>query len=163
MTTPESGLTRSNMEGEVPIPELLELVLERGASDLHLTSGSPPVIRLHGDLVPLSNYPELSPQGLRSMIYAILPQRRREELEQELELDMSYSLPGKARFRVNVYWQRDSMGAAFRIIPYEIKTADDLGLPVVVRELARYPRGFICVTGPTGSGKSTSLASMVNQ
>ena len=162
MTTPESGLTRSNMEGEVPIPELLELVLERGASDLHLTTGSPPVIRVHGDLVPLTNYPELNPQGLRSMIYAILPQRRREELEQELELDMSYSLPGKARFRVNVYFQRDSIGGAFRLIPFEIRTADQLGLPPVVAEFARFPRGLVVVTGPTGSGKSTSLASLLD-
>src|ERR671931_1352599 len=161
MTTPEGGLAREG-HGDVPIPELLDVVLTRGASDLHLTTGSPPVIRLHGDLVPLSDYPELTGQGLRSMIYAILPQRRREELEQELELDMSYSLPGKARFRVNVYFQRDSIGAAFRLIPYEIKTVDDLGLPSVVADLARYPRGFVVVTGPTGSGKSTSLAGMVD-
>src|SRR5438105_949845 len=162
MTSPEGGLTRETMQGEVPIPELLELVLDRGASDLHLTSGAPPVIRLHGDLVPLTNYPELSPQGLRSMVYAILPQRRREELEQELELDMSYSLPGKARFRVNVYFQRDSIGGAFRLIPFEIRTADQLGLPPVVAEFARFPRGLVVVTGPTGSGKSTTLAALVD-
>jgi twitching motility protein PilT len=96
------------------------------------------------------------------MIYAILPQRRREQLEQDLELDISYSLPGRARFRVNVYFQRDSMGAAFRLIPYEIKTVEALGLPPIVTELARYPRGFICVTGPTGSGKSTTLAALVD-
>src|SRR5919198_1518993 len=161
MTTPESGVAREG-HGDVPIPELLELVLNRGASDLHLTSGSPPVLRLHGDLVPMTEYPELTGQGLRSMIYAILPQKMRERLEQELELDMSYSLPGKARFRVNVYFQRDSIGAAFRLIPYEIKTVDDLGLPSVVADLARYPRGFVVVTGPTGSGKSTSLAGMVD-
>src|SRR5438046_2953196 len=140
MTSPESGLPRENAQGEVPIPELLELVLDRGASDLHLTTGSPPVIRLHGDLVPLTNYPELSAQGLRSMIYAILPQRRREELEQELELDMSYSLPGKARFRVNVYFQRDSIGAAFRMIPFEVKPLQDLSLPPVVGAFARLAR-----------------------
>ena len=152
----------SGLQPEVPIPELLDLVLERGASDLHLTSGSPPVIRLHGDLMRLDDYPVLSPQGLRAMIYAILPQRRREHLEQELELDMSYSLPGKARFRVNVYFQRDSIGAAFRLIPFEIKTVDDLGLPNVVGEFARFPRGFVVVTGPTGSGKSTTLAALVD-
>jgi twitching motility protein PilT len=161
MTTPEGGLAREG-HGDVPIPELLDVVLTRGASDLHLTTGSPPVIRLHGDLVPLSDYPELTGQGLRSMIYAILPQRRREELEQELELDMSYSLPGKARFRVNVYFQRDSIGAAFRLIPFEIKSVDSLGLPPVVTEFARFPRGFVVVTGPTGSGKSTTLASLVD-
>ncbi|MEX0833194.1 MAG: type IV pilus twitching motility protein PilT [Actinomycetota bacterium] len=150
-------------DAQIPIPELLEIVLERGASDLHITAGSPPVIRLHGDLVKLDQYPVLSPRGLQGMIYAILPQRHREKLEQELELDMSYTLPGKARFRVNVYWQRDSLGAALRLIPFDIKSTDDLGLPQIVQELARYPRGFIVVTGPTGSGKSTSLAAMVDQ
>jgi len=147
---------------QVPVPELLEIVLERGASDLHLTAGAPPTIRLHGDLIRLVDYPILSPRALQGMIYAILPQKMRERLEGELELDMSYALPGKARFRVNVYYQRDSIGAAFRLIPYEIKTVESLGLPSVVTDLARYPRGFVVVTGPTGSGKSTSLAGMVD-
>ncbi len=149
-------------EIQVPVPELLEIVLERGASDLHLTVGTPPTIRLHGDLIRLEDYPVLTPRGLQGMIYAILPQKMRERLEQDLELDMSYALPGRARFRVNVYFQRDSIGAAFRLIPYEIKTVDELGLPPVVADLARYPRGFVVVTGPTGSGKSTSLAAMVD-
>jgi twitching motility protein PilT len=147
---------------QVPVPELLEIVLERRASDLHLTAGAPPTIRLHGDLIRLVDYPILSPRALQGMIYAILPQKMRERLEGELELDMSYALPGKARFRVNVYYQRDSIGAAFRLIPYEIKTVESLGLPSVVSDLARYPRGFVVVTGPTGSGKSTSLAGMVD-
>jgi len=147
---------------QVPVPELLEIVLERGASDLHLTAGAPPTIRLHGDLIRLVDYQILSPRALQGMIYAILPQKMRERLEQELELDMSYALPGKARFRVNVYFQRDSIGAAFRLIPYEIKSVESLGLPGVVSDLARYPRGFVVVTGPTGSGKSTSLAGMVD-
>jgi twitching motility protein PilT len=146
----------------IPVPELLEVVLERGASDLHLTAGAPPTVRLHGDLVRLDEYPILTPRALQGMIYAILPQKMRERFEQELELDMSYSLVGKARFRVNVYLQRDSIGAAFRLIPYEIKNIDDLELPSVVADLARYPRGFVVVTGPTGSGKSTTLASMVD-
>src|SRR5213596_1137736 len=147
---------------QVPVPELLEIVLDRGASDLHLTAGAPPTIRLHGDLIRLVDYPILSPRALQGMIYAILPQKMRERLEGELELDMSYALPGKARFRVNVYFQRDSLGAAFRLIPYEIKSVESLGLPSVVSDLARYPRGFVVVTGPTGSGKSTSLAGMVD-
>jgi twitching motility protein PilT len=147
---------------QVPVPELLEIVLERRASDLHLTAGAPPTIRLHGDLIRLVDYPILSPRALQGMIYAILPQKMRERLEGELELDMSYALPGKARFRVNVYYQRDSIGAAFRLIPYEIKSVESLGLPSVVSDLARYPRGFVVVTGPTGSGKSTSLAGMVD-
>jgi twitching motility protein PilT len=149
-------------EIQIPVPELLEVVLERGASDLHLTAGTPPTIRLHGDLIRLDDYADLTARDLQGMIYAILPQKMRERLEQELELDMSYSLPGKARFRVNVYFQRDSIGAAFRLIPYEIKNLDDLSLPSVVADLARYPRGFVVVTGPTGSGKSTTLAGMVD-
>ena len=151
-----------NDDIQIPVPELLEIVLERGASDLHMTAGAPPTIRLYGDLIRLVDYPILSPRALQGMIYAILPQKMRERLEQELELDMSYALPGKARFRVNVYYQRDSIGAAFRLIPYEIKTVESLGLPSVVTDLARYPRGFVVVTGPTGSGKSTSLAGMVD-
>src|SRR3989304_1525678 len=152
----------ADQEFQIPIPELLEVVLERGASDLHLTVGAPPTIRMHGALVRLEEYPKLTPRALQGMIYAILPQKLRERFEQELELDMSYSLPGKARFRVNVYMQRDSLGAAFRLIPYEIKPIADLGLPPVVADLARFPRGFVVVTGPTGSGKSTTLASMVD-
>ncbi len=155
-------MSQEESELQVPIPELLEIVLDKGASDLHLTAGAPPTLRLNGDLVRLEQYPILTPRGLQGMIYAILPQKMRERLEQELELDMSYALPGKARFRVNVYFQRDSLGAAFRLIPYEIKTLEELGLPSVVADLARYPRGFVVVTGPTGSGKSTTLAGMVD-
>jgi twitching motility protein PilT len=149
-------------EVQIPVPELLEVMLERGASDLHLTVGTEPTIRLHGDLVRLIEYPVLESRGLQGMIYAILPQKLRERLEQELELDLSYSLPGRARFRVNVYFQRDSIGAAFRLIPFDIKSIELLQLPPVVAELARFPRGFVVVTGPTGSGKSTTLASMVD-
>ncbi|MEO8292309.1 MAG: type IV pilus twitching motility protein PilT [Actinomycetota bacterium] len=147
---------------QVPIPELLAALLEKEASDLHLTAGVPPVVRVHGDLERLDEYPVLTPRALQGMIYAILPQKMREKFEQELELDMSYALPGKARFRVNVYFQRDSVGAAFRLIPYEIKTIDQLALPGVVADLARFQRGFVVVTGPTGSGKSTTLAAMVD-
>ena len=149
-------------ESEMMIPDLLDQTMQKGASDLHLTAGSPPVIRYLGDLVRLSDYPVLTPQGLRTMIYSIISQKQREKLEQELELDLSYSLPGKARFRVNVYFQRDSIGAAFRMIPFEVKPLQDLSLPPVVGEFARLPRGFVLVTGPTGSGKSTTLASLVD-
>ena len=147
---------------QIPIPELLGKLLEAEGSDLHLTAGSPPVIRVHGDLERLEGYPPLAPRALQGMIYAILPQKLRERFEQELELDMSYSLPGRARFRVNVYMQRDAVGAAFRVIPFEIKPIDELGLPQVIADLARFQRGFVVVTGPTGSGKSTTLASMVD-
>ena len=147
---------------QVPVPELLGALLDHEGSDLHLTAGAPPVVRVHGELERLEGYPALSPRALQGMIYAILPQKLRERFEQELELDMSYSLPGRARFRVNVYMQRDAIGAAFRVIPFEIKAIDELGLPTVVADLARFQRGFVVVTGPTGSGKSTTLASMVD-
>ena len=147
---------------QIPIPELLTTLLEMEGSDLHLTAGTPPVVRVNGDLERLDKYPLLTPRSLQGMIYAILPQKLREKFEQELELDMSYSLPGQARFRVNVYQQRDALGAAFRLIPFEIKKLDQLGLPGVVADLARFQRGFVVVTGPTGSGKSTTLAGMVD-
>ena len=147
---------------QVPVPELLGKLLEAKGSDLHLTAGTPPTVRVHGELIRLTEYPILTPRALQGMIYAILPQKMRERFEQELELDMSYSLPGRARFRVNVYQQRDAVGAVFRVIPFEIKDLDELGLPPVCADLARFPRGFVVVTGPTGSGKSTTLAGMVD-
>jgi twitching motility protein PilT len=147
---------------QVPVPELLSKLLDRDGSDLHLTAGAPPTVRVHGDLVRLDEYPPMSPRALQGMVYAILPQKLRERFEQDLELDMSYSLPGRARFRVNVFMQRDALGAVFRVIPFEIKNIDELGLPPVVADLARFQRGFVVVTGPTGSGKSTTLASMVD-
>jgi twitching motility protein PilT len=149
-------------EAGPPVPELLNILIQMGGSDLHLMAGSPPFVRINGELQRLDQYLKLSPIALRGMVYAILPQKVRERFEQDLELDTSYSLPGVARFRVNVYQQRDSVGATFRLIPSVIKTVEELGLPPVVAELARLPRGFVVVTGPTGSGKSTTLAAMVN-
>jgi twitching motility protein PilT len=157
-----STVVTESEDVQVPVPELLSALLDLGGSDLHLTAGAPPTVRVHGELEPLSTYPKMTPRALQGMVYAILPQKLRERFEQELELDMSYSLPGKARFRVNVYQQRDAIGAAFRLIPFEIKGINDLGLPAVVADLARFPRGFVVVTGPTGSGKSTTLAAMVD-
>ena len=147
---------------QVPVPELLGKLLDRKGSDLHLTAGTPPVVRVHGELERLDEYPLLTPRALQGMVYAILPQKMRERFEQELELDMSYSLPGRARFRVNVFMQRDAVGAVFRVIPFDIQSITDLGLPPVAADLARFPRGFVVVTGPTGSGKSTTLAAMVD-
>jgi twitching motility protein PilT len=147
---------------DVPIPELLEIVVDRGASDLHLTSGTAPVVRLNGQLQRLQEYPALEPDQLQRMIYSILTQKQRERLEQDLELDVSYALPGRGRFRVNVYFQRDSLGAAFRMIPFEIKRVDQLGLPAQIEDFARLPRGLVLVTGPTGSGKSTTLAALID-
>ncbi|MDI6689417.1 MAG: type IV pilus twitching motility protein PilT [Actinomycetota bacterium] len=143
------------------LTDLLEEVLRREASDLHLTVGTPPVIRIHGDLVRL-DYPKLTPKDTKEMVYSILTSEQRERLEKNLELDFSYSLPGKARFRVNIYHQRNSLAAAFRFIPVEIKTLEELGLPKILETLARKPRGFVLVTGPTGSGKTTTLAALIN-
>ena len=147
---------------DIHVNELLEIVLERGASDLHLTVGAHPTIRVHGDLYPLTEFPILKPGPLRKMIYAILTQKQREKLESELELDMSHPLPGKARFRVNVFFQRDSIGAVMRVIPMNILPLEKLGLPPVLSSFAYLPRGLVLVTGPTGSGKSTTLASIID-
>lgn len=147
---------------KLDINELLEEVLVRGASDLHITVGAPPVMRINGVLQRLEEYPRLTANDTREMVYSILTARQREMLETNLEYDLSYSVPGSARFRVNAYFQRNSIGAAFRIIPYRIKTLEELNLPPVLKDFCMLPRGFILVTGPTGQGKSTTLASMIN-
>ena len=144
------------------LADLLIQVLDRKCSDLHLTVGAPPTVRSNGHLMPIEGYEPLVPSVLQQTLYAILTQKQREKFEEELELDFAYSLPGRARFRVNMYRQRDAIGAAFRVIPYEIKPLEDLGVPPAVGNLAMLPRGFVLVTGPTGSGKSTTLASLVD-
>ncbi|MGN6243397.1 MAG: PilT/PilU family type 4a pilus ATPase [Motilibacteraceae bacterium] len=149
-------------EDDLNLNEILEKVLELKASDLHITSGTRPTIRLHGELTQLEDYPVMTPPVIQRVMYAILTQKQREKFEEELELDFSYSVPGRARFRVNLYRQRDALGAAFRLIPYEIKKLEDLGVPPVVANFAQLPRGFVLVTGPTGSGKSTTLAAIVD-
>lgn len=143
------------------INDLLMQVIERGASDLHITVGTPPMIRLHGDLVPL-DYPKLTSEDTKALLYSIMDQEHKDRLEQQLECDFSYALTGHARFRVNVFFQRGNVGAALRIIPMQIRTLEELGLPQSLEILAKKPRGLILVTGPTGSGKSTTLASLIN-
>jgi twitching motility protein PilT len=140
----------------------LETLLETGGSDLHLTVGIPPAIRVHGDLQHLTDLPVMTPDILRKALYAIMTQKQREVFENELELDMSYSVPGKARFRVNIFQQRESIGSVMRVIPFEIKPLEDLGVPAQVANFAFMPRGLVLVTGPTGSGKSTTLASIID-
>jgi twitching motility protein PilT len=139
---------------------LLE-VLRLRASDLHLTAGSPPMVRQKGRLGAL-DYPVLTPQQTREIIYSILTNDQRKRLENEWQIDFAYSIPGQGRFRVNAYFQRASLGAAFRLIPNEMPALDDLGLPAVLRDFTKKPRGFVLVTGPTGSGKSTTLAAMLD-
>ncbi len=147
---------------DIVLNDLLLLMLERGASDLHITSGARPALRHNGELLQLMDYPILTPPVIQRVIYATLTQKQRERFEVDLELDFALSLPGRARFRVNVYRQRDAIGAAFRIIPFEIKKLEDLGVPPSVATFANMARGFVLVTGPTGSGKSTTLASLVD-
>src|ERR671910_70865 len=133
-----------------------------GASDLHVTAGLPPTVRISGKVEPL-DYPTLTANATRDLIYDLLSNEQRQRLENEWELDFSYALPRSARFRVNVYFQRGAIGAAFRTIPSEIKSIGELGLPEAVEDLTEKPRGLVLVTGPTGSGKSTSLAAMIDK
>jgi twitching motility protein PilT len=141
--------------------DVLLAVMERNASDLHLTAGSPPMIRQHGKLHAL-DYPVMTPQQTREVVYSILTNDQRQRLETDWQIDFAYSIPGKARFRVNSYFQRASLSAAFRLIPSEMPALRDLGLPAVLHEFTKKPRGFVLVTGPTGSGKSTTLAAMLD-
>jgi twitching motility protein PilT len=143
--------------------EILLEVVARNASDLHLTAGVPPMLRQRGRLSALEGYPKLTPEDTREFIYSILSTDQRRRLETDLQLDFAFMVPGKARFRVNAYFQRGAVAAAFRLIPSGIIPIDKLGLPPIVHELARRPRGLVLVTGPTGSGKSTSLAAMIDE
>jgi twitching motility protein PilT len=146
----------------VNLTDLLIHVLDRGASDLHITAGARPTIRMHGSLQPLDDQPVLTPPVIQRMLYSIITQKQREKFEEGLELDFAYAVPGRARFRVNIYRQREALGAAFRLIPFEIKKLEDLGIPPAIANFAMLPRGFVLVTGPTGSGKSTTLASLLD-
>ncbi|HEV7884112.1 MAG TPA: type IV pilus twitching motility protein PilT [Solirubrobacteraceae bacterium] len=143
--------------------DLLLEVIERNASDLHLTAGAHPTVRVRGHLLALEDYPVLTTERTREIVYSVLTNDQRQRLETDWQIDFAYAIPGRARFRVNAYYQRGAIGAAFRLIPFSIKTLDQLGLPAVMHELARKPRGFVLVTGPTGSGKSTSLAAVINE
>jgi twitching motility protein PilT len=140
----------------------LRLLIDRGGSDLHLTVGSPPGLRLRGEIVPVENHSALTPRDTMEMILGLLSEEQRRKFEIELELDFAYSIPGVSRFRANVFQQRNSMGAVFRVIPIAIPTLEDLALPKVCRYLAERPRGLVLVTGPTGAGKSTTLAAMID-
>jgi len=162
LDAPGSRREEPEMPEGIHVNELLELVIQQKGSDLHLTAGSPPVIRVHGELRLVEGVDRLNGSDIREMVYAILTQKQREKFENELELDCSYTLPGKSRFRVNVFLQRDSVGCVMRAIPYEIVDFDVLGLPSSVKAFAELPRGLVLVTGPTGSGKSTTLASLVD-
>ncbi|HEY3970001.1 MAG TPA: PilT/PilU family type 4a pilus ATPase, partial [Solirubrobacteraceae bacterium] len=147
----------------IDFADLLMEVVARKASDLHLAAGAPPTVRVRGRLDRLEGYPELSGTDTREIVYSILSGDQRQRLETNWQLDFAYSIPGHARFRVNAYFQRGAVGAAFRLIPFGLTTIDQLGLPAIAHDLTRKPRGFVLVTGPTGSGKSTSLAAMLDE
>jgi twitching motility protein PilT len=142
--------------------DILLETLRVDASDLHLSVGSPPVIRVRGQLKRL-DYPTLTGQDTREIVYSILSNDQRKRLETDWQVDFSYAIPNQGRFRVNTYIQRGVIGAAFRMIPSKIRTIDELGLPAVLHDFVKKPRGFVLVTGPTGSGKSTSLAALIDE
>lgn len=147
---------------EIHIDDLLREMVERGCSDLHLCVGLPPILRIDGDLSPM-NYEKFTPIIIQRMLYDILSDEQIQRFEEHWELDFSYSLQSLSRFRVNIFKDKGFHAAAFRLIPMKIPTIKELGLPGVLEGIARYPRGLVLVTGPTGSGKSTTLASMINQ
>ena len=144
------------------INEILKIGVELEASDVHLIASSKPLFRINGSLVALNNFSQIKSEELKKMLLEILDEKKIHTLETELELDFSYSILGLARFRCNFYFQRGSIAAAFRVISSRIKSIEELGLPLKVKEFAGYPRGLVLVCGPTGSGKSTTLASIID-
>jgi twitching motility protein PilT len=146
----------------VTLHQLLKTLVEQGGTDLHVTTNSPPQIRIDGKLVPLQ-LPPLTPVDTKQLVYSVLTDNQKHRFEENLELDFSFGVKGLARFRANIFNQRGAVAAAFRTIPYEIKTFKDLGLPEIVAKICDRPRGLVLVTGPTGSGKSTTLAAMIDK
>jgi twitching motility protein PilT len=147
---------------DLDFAEVLLEVINRRASDLHITAGAPPMLRVRGRLVPIEGYPALTATQTREIVYSILSNAQRQKFENNWQLDFAYQIPGRARFRVNAYFQRAAVGAAFRLIPFEVVPFEQLGLPASVAEFANRARGLVLVTGPTGSGKSTTLASLID-
>jgi twitching motility protein PilT len=144
------------------LSDLLKKMLEMNGSDLHITTQSPPQVRVHGHMTPL-DYPPLAPAETKQLAYSVLTDAQKHRFEESLELDFSFGVKGLARFRGNLFNQRGAVGAVFRVIPFEIKSFDQLQLPPVVAKMCEKPRGLILVTGPTGSGKSTTLAAMIDK
>ncbi|NLW09775.1 MAG: type IV pilus twitching motility protein PilT [Firmicutes bacterium] len=144
------------------LADLLRTAVEKGASDLHLTAGRPPVLRINGELNFIENQPVLTKENIPILLEPMLTDERRGELERNGQVDFSYGLPGLGRFRVNVFHQRSTVSAVMRLIPHEIPTFERLGLPEVVKDFTEKTRGMVLITGPTGSGKSTTLASLID-
>ncbi len=142
--------------------DLLKLMVERGASDLHITTGSPPRLRIDGKLIPI-DYPVLTPSDTKALCYSVLTDAQKHRFEENNELDLSFAIKGVSRFRANIFMQRGAVAGAFRLIPFEIKSFKELGLPEILNEIVKKSSGLVLVTGPTGSGKSTTLAAMVDR
>jgi twitching motility protein PilT len=142
--------------------QLLKAMVEKGASDLHITTGSPPQLRVDGELVPLKTA-QLTPVETKQLCYSILTDAQKHKFEEDNELDLSFGVKGLSRFRSNIFMQRGAVAGAFRTIPFKILTFQELGLPPVVADLSKKPRGLVLITGPTGSGKSTTLASIIDK
>jgi twitching motility protein PilT len=151
------------MPQSTSIDSLLERMVELGASDLHYTVGTAPAFRVNGHIRPDEHEEKLGAEETRTTLYSILTSEQQKQLELNRQLDFAYALPGVARFRVNVFFQRGALGGAFRLVPQQIKTLEELGLPSVLHTLAEKPRGIVLLTGPTGSGKSTTLAALVDE
>lgn len=143
--------------------DLLKLMIEQGASDLHITTGSPPRLRIAGRLAPIEGHPSLTPENTKDLCYSILTDSQKHKFEEHNELDLSFGVKGLSRFRANIFLQRGAVAGAFRAIPFNIKTFQELGLPDIIEDLTKKPNGLILVTGPTGSGKSTTLATMIDR
>ena len=144
------------------IHQLLKELVEQGASDLHISTGSPPQMRVDGRMLPMKGIPPMKPADTKQLCYSILTDAQKRKFEEENELDLSFGIKGLSRFRGNIFMQRGAVAGVFRVIPYKVLSFDELGLPPVVREISRRPRGLVLVTGPTGSGKSTTLASIID-
>jgi len=154
---------QQNQEPQVSLPDLLRKMTEMGGSDLHVTTNSPPQVRVHGHLKPLEGQRPFTAAETKQLAYSVLTDAQKHRFEENLELDFSFGLKGLSRFRANLFNQKGAVGAVFRAIPYEIKSFDQLGIPKVVADMCKKPRGLILVTGPTGSGKSTTLAAMIDR
>src|ERR671933_1066974 len=153
----------ANLEQQLSLSDLLKKLIEMGGSDLHLTTNSPPQVRVDGALRPLEGFKILTSADTKQLAYSVLTDAQKHRFEEALELDFSFGVRGLSRFRANLFNQRGAVGAVFRAIPYEIRSFETLGLPAVVSKLCEKPRGLILVTGPTGSGKSTTLAAMLDK
>ena len=144
------------------LDELLIQLLDSGSSDLHLTAGMPPMMRKHGEMMPIPNYSSLSSPKIQELVFAVMPEQKQAEFLKTHEMDFAHSIPGRSRFRVNVMQQRGKVGSVIRVIPNEIKSLEQLGMPIGLEDFSKLPRGLVLVTGPTGSGKSTTLAAIID-